>query len=79
MQDPLAGTVGIVVILFLVILAILWFVLPFAIFGTKARLDQANVHNQAMQKYLHSIDAELSQIRAMLEKQIQPDAQPPAE
>ena len=28
------------VITFMVILAILWFILPFAIFGTKSRLDE---------------------------------------
>lgn len=29
-----------IVIIFLVVLAVLWFILPFAIFGTKRRLDQ---------------------------------------
>lgn len=34
-----SGTVGLLILLFLVVLAILWFVLPFAVFGIKARLD----------------------------------------
>jgi hypothetical protein len=34
------GTAWIFVVLFLVVLAILWFLLPFAIFGTKRRLDE---------------------------------------
>jgi hypothetical protein len=33
------GGVYLFIVLFLVILAILWFFLPFAIFGTKAKLD----------------------------------------
>ena len=31
---------GLIVGIFLVVLAILWFCLPFAIFGTKPRLDE---------------------------------------
>lgn len=37
--DEVLGGFALVVMLFLVVLAILWFILPFAIFGTKARLD----------------------------------------
>lgn len=35
----LGGVVGLFVVIFLVVLAILWFVLPFAVFGIKGRLD----------------------------------------
>ena len=38
MEEALGGFT-LVVALFLIVLAILWFILPFAIFGTKARLD----------------------------------------
>lgn len=34
------GVFGLIVAIFLVVLAILWFCLPFAIFGTKRRLDE---------------------------------------
>ena len=34
-----SGTLGMFIILFLVFLAILWFLLPFAVFGIKDRLD----------------------------------------
>jgi hypothetical protein len=41
MEPVMGGTLGLVVFLFLVILGILWFLcLPFAIFGTKSRLDR---------------------------------------
>ncbi len=34
-----SGIFGIVIFLFLLVLAILWFILPFAIFGIKPKLD----------------------------------------
>ena len=39
MEQTLGG-MYILVVLFLVVLAILWFILPFAIFGTKSKLDE---------------------------------------
>ncbi|ANO50691.1 hypothetical protein [Woeseia oceani] len=38
-MDPAAGGLYLIIVLFLVILGILWFLLPFAVFGTKAKLD----------------------------------------
>lgn len=35
-----AGWLGLVVLIFLVVLMVLWFLLPFAVFGIKRRLDQ---------------------------------------
>ena len=34
------GSFTVIIVLFLIVLAILWFLLPFAIFGTKNKLDQ---------------------------------------
>ena len=48
----LSGGFGLIVVIFLVVLAILWFCLPFAIFGTKPRLDEQT-------KLLREILAEL--------------------
>lgn len=39
MSDVL-GSFSIIIVLFLVVLAILWFILPFAIFGTKDKLAE---------------------------------------
>ncbi|WP_369177044.1 hypothetical protein [Candidatus Thiodubiliella endoseptemdiera] len=39
MTEGMLGGFGVLIILFLVVLAILWFLLPFAIFGTKDKLD----------------------------------------
>lgn len=47
-----AGGFGLVILIFLLVLAILWFCLPFAIFGTKPRLDEQT-------KLLREILAEL--------------------
>ncbi|MEJ2362684.1 MAG: hypothetical protein P8Z75_14950 [Gammaproteobacteria bacterium] len=38
--DILTGSAGIAIIIFLAILSILWFLLPFAVFGIKKRLDK---------------------------------------
>lgn len=39
MEEEIVGGTYIFLILFLIVLGILWFLLPFAIFGTKRRLD----------------------------------------
>jgi hypothetical protein len=45
-QDILSGTFGIVIIVFLIVLFLLWFFLPFAVFGIKGRLDQLIQQNK---------------------------------
>lgn len=58
------GVVGAVVFLLLLVLAVLWFLLPFAIFGTKDRLklilDELKKINTALVK----INAELAARRS---------------
>lgn len=44
----LGGVFSLVVLLFLIVLALLWFLLPFAVFGIKDRLDTMIRH----QRYL---------------------------
>ena len=38
-MELFSGALGIIVIGFLVVLSVLWFILPFAVFGIKNRLD----------------------------------------
>jgi len=38
--EMLTSGVGIVIIIFIIVLSILWFLLPFAVFGIKRRLDK---------------------------------------
>ncbi len=45
-QNILAGTFGTVIIIFTIVLFLLWFLLPFAVFGIKGRLDELIEQNK---------------------------------
>ena len=66
MADILGGSFGILIILFLFILAILWFLLPFAIFGTKDKLDLLIEESRITNAELADIRAELVAARLEL-------------
>ncbi len=66
MADILGGSFGILIILFLFILAILWFLLPFAIFGTKDKLDLLIAESRITNAELADIRAELVAARLEL-------------
>jgi hypothetical protein len=55
------GGFGIFLLLFLLLLGVLWFLLPFAIFGTKAKLDAIIAENMRTNELLKSL---VSEIRA---------------
>ena len=57
---------GILWILFLVVLAILWFLLPFAIFGTKDRLRDLIEENRRSNQELAAIRKQLSDLQQTL-------------
>ena len=38
--ENLLGPFSLIILLFALVLGVLWFLLPFAVFGTKARLDR---------------------------------------
>lgn len=52
MNGILGGGIGIFVALFLLALAVLWFLLPFAIFGTKDKLDELIIESRKTNKQL---------------------------
>jgi len=54
MTETYAG-IGFFTVLFLVILAILWFFLPFAIFGTKALIEQQIKESKETNKLLQEL------------------------
>lgn len=54
-----AGAFGFVVIVFLLIAVVLWFLLPFAVFGTKARIDELIQINKRSNVVLEAIYEEL--------------------
>lgn len=55
------GGLGIFVLIFLLLLGLLWFLLPFAIFGTKAKLDAIISESMRTNELLKSL---VSEIRA---------------
>ncbi len=64
-KDTIIGLFGsislsifILVILFLILLAILWIVLPFAVFGIKNRMDKLNKNLLEIGKVLKSIESQ---------------------
>lgn len=58
-----------IVVLFLLILAILWFILPFAIFGTKPRLEALLEEQKKTNAWLQEL---------VIETKAKGGAQPPA-
>ena len=74
--EMLSGTVGIVIILFLVVLFILWFLLPFAVFGIKGRLDKLIDQNEQivalLQNNVNTFDASpVTKAKEKIERTIQ--------
>jgi hypothetical protein len=65
MQDLsiLSGTFGLGVIFFLIVLAILWFVLPFAIFGMKPILRKQIENQYLIVNELRELRQEFRQFR----------------
>ena len=55
-QDILAGTFGTVIIIFSMVLFLLWFLLPFAVFGIKGRLDKLIEQNNKLISLLQNSD-----------------------
>ncbi len=59
-MDETLGGLYIFVVLFLFGLAVLWFLLPFAIFGTKAKLDLLIIKTNRTNEILEKIREEIS-------------------
>lgn len=63
MGGMMTGGVGLLVALFLFVLAVLWFLLPFAIFGTKDKLAEIIAESKKTNAELARIAAELATAR----------------
>jgi hypothetical protein len=70
-MDVFSGGLGLIVLLFLFILAVLWFLLPFAIFGTKDKLAALIAESKKTNAELARITAELSATRAEMARRHQ--------
>ena len=69
MSELMTGGIGLVVILFLFVLAVLWFLLPFAIFGTKDKLAEIIQETKKTNAELARISSELAASRSTLASQ----------
>jgi len=63
MNELLGGGFGLAVVLFLFVLAILWFLLPFAIFGTKDKLSELIAESKKTNEQLSALRAEVAEIK----------------
>ena len=66
MAELMGGGFGVVVMLFLFLLALLWFLLPFAIFGTKDKLAALIAESKKTNVELARIASELAAARSEL-------------
>lgn len=66
------GVVGLLAVLFLVVLAVLWFVLPFAVFGIKGRLDSLITLQRQHNDHVASLRVDLANLRTELERIARP-------
>lgn len=57
---------GVIWLLFLAILAVLWFLLPFAVFGTKDRLRDLIEENRRSNQELAAIRKQLAELQQVL-------------
>jgi uncharacterized membrane protein len=62
------GFVGLFVVVFLVVLGISWFILPFAVFGLKGRLDTLIALQRKQSDHVASLRVDLADLRAELER-----------
>lgn len=61
LATPMGGLLLIVAIVFAILLGILWFLLPFAIFGTKPKLDELKQELVRVNENLQLLIGELRQ------------------
>ena len=59
---------GIFGVLFLIVTAVLWFFLPFAVFGIKNRLDEGNSHLKKISSDLAKLGIDSADIQTVYEK-----------
>ena len=61
-QDLLSGTFGMVLLVFAIVLFLLWFFLPFAVFGIKGRLDEIIQQNNQLLSFLENLNTDTATI-----------------
>ena len=63
MNELLGGGVGLAIFVFLFVLAVLWFLLPFAIFGTKDKLSELIAESKKTNEQLSVLRSEVASLK----------------
>lgn len=63
-MGEISDVVVVVVVLFLFVLAILWFLLPFAIFGTKDKLSELIAETKKTNEQLSDLRSEITALKS---------------
>ena len=61
-QDLLSGTFEIVLLVLSIVLFLLWFFLPFAVFGIKGKLDEIIQQNNQLLSFLENLNTDTATI-----------------
>lgn len=64
MNGFLSDGFGLVIFVFMLILGVLWFLLPFAIFGTKDKLSELIAESKKTNEQLSALRAEITEMKA---------------
>ncbi len=62
-QNLFSGTLGMIILFIMLLAAVLWFFLPFAVFGIKPRIDELIKINKETNVLLESINSEVIELR----------------
>lgn len=68
MPGMFSGLFGLLLFLFLLIAGILWFLMPFAVFGTKSKLDELIQSQTKTNQLLHQMQHEIVELRKVFDK-----------
>tara|TARA_R110001583_G_scaffold179258_1_gene335819 strand:- start:194 stop:406 length:213 start_codon:yes stop_codon:yes gene_type:complete len=64
MESLLSGGLGVWVVIFLFVLGVLWLLLPFAIFGTKDKLDELIAESKKTNELLIGMRGEVTEVKS---------------
>ncbi|WP_024851904.1 hypothetical protein [Hydrogenovibrio kuenenii] len=66
MPGMFSGLFGLIFFIFLLVAGILWFLMPFAVFGTKSKLDELIQSQIQTNQLLHQVQNEILELRKAL-------------
>lgn len=72
MGDSNIGGLTYILVIFLLVLSLVWCFLPFAIFGTKPRLDRVIEEQEKTNLWIQELTVEVKLLRKELSKERQP-------